>query len=157
MKSLASKFFAFFVFALLCAAAFPTAALAKPTIKFQVEHVYLYEAGEAEIVGYFENTGDQGAFVKWMDLDLTLIADNGQQMWSDAGIRHYVDDIYVDPAGIRGVHLLRPESGYPRIPREVSFSLPHQYALGKSRRLSSGKLKIRRQRMLLQHQNATEK
>ena len=97
MKSFASKVFAFFVFALLCAAAFPTAALARPTIKFHVEHVYLYEAGEAEIVGYFENTGDQGAFVKWMDLDLTLIADNSQQMWSDAGIRHYVDDIYVNP------------------------------------------------------------
>lgn len=97
MKSFASKFFAFFVFALLCAAAFPTAALAKPTIKFNIEHVYLHEAGEAEIVGYFENSGDQGAYVKWTELELTLLADNGQQMWSDSGIRHYVDDIYVSP------------------------------------------------------------
>ncbi len=98
MKSFASKLFAFFVFALLCAAAFPTAALARPVIKFSVEHVHLHEAGEAEIVGYFENSGDQGAYVKWTELDLTLTADNGQEMWSDAGIRHYVDDFYV-PAG----------------------------------------------------------
>lgn len=97
MKPFVSRFFACLVFALLCTAAFPTAALAKPVIKFFVEHVYLHEAGEAEIVGYFENSGDQGAYAKWTDLDLTLIADNGQQMWSDAGIRHYVDDIYVDP------------------------------------------------------------
>ena len=98
MKSFASKFFAFFVFALLCTATFPTAALAKPHIKFQIEHVYLHEAGEAEIVGYFVNNGDQGAYAKWTELSLTLIADNGQQMWSDAGILHYPDtDIYVGP------------------------------------------------------------
>ena len=98
MKSFASKFFAFFVFALLCTAAFPTAALAKPHIKFQIEHVYLHEAGEAEIVGYFVNNGDQGAYAKWTELSLTLIADNGQPMWSDAGILHYLDeDIYVGP------------------------------------------------------------
>ena len=97
MKSFVSKFFAFLAFALLCTAAFPTAALAKPTIKFNIEHVFLHEAGEAEIVGYFENSGDQGAYVKWTELDLTLIADNGQQMWSDAGILHEVDDIYVPP------------------------------------------------------------
>lgn len=34
-----------------------------------------------------------------MELDLTLIADNGQQIWADSGIRHYVDDIYLEPAG----------------------------------------------------------
>lgn len=98
MKSFASKFFAFFVFAVLCAAVFPTSALAKPLIKMRIEHVYLHEAGEAEIVGYFVNEGDQGAFVKWTELDLTITADNGQQMWSDSGIRHYLDeDIYVGP------------------------------------------------------------
>lgn len=97
MKSFASRFFAFFIFALLCAAIFPTAALAKPTIKFYVEHVYLHQEGEAEIVGYFENEGDQGAYVKWTELDLTLLADNGQQMWADSGILHEVDDIYVGP------------------------------------------------------------
>lgn len=97
MKSFASKFFAFFVFALLCTTVFPASALARPVIKFQLEHVYLHEAGEAEVVGYFENSGDQGAYVKWTELELTLLADNGQQMWSDSGIRHYVDDIYVSP------------------------------------------------------------
>ena len=95
MKSFASRFFAFFVFALLCTTVFPTSALARPVIKFQLKHVYLHEAGEAEVVVYFENSGDQGAYVKWTDIDLTLLSDNGQQMWSDAGIRHYVDDVYV--------------------------------------------------------------
>ena len=33
--------------------------------------------------------------LKWTDIDLTLIADNGQQMWADKGIRHYVNDVYV--------------------------------------------------------------
>lgn len=98
MKSIASKFFAFFVFALLCTAVFPTSALARPVIKYQIEHANLYGPGEVEIVGYFVNEGDQGAFVKWTEIDLTLIADNGQEMWSDAGIRHYLDeDIYLDP------------------------------------------------------------
>ena len=97
MKSIASKFFAFFVFALLCTAVFPTSALARPVIKYQVEHTNLYGAGEVEIVGYFVNEGDQGAFVKWTEIDLTLIADNGQEMWSDTGIFHEVDDIYIDP------------------------------------------------------------
>ncbi len=95
MKSITSRLFAFFVFALFCAVVFPTTAMAKPVIKFNIEHVYLHKAGEVEIVGYFENSGDQSAYVKWTELDLTLIADNGQQMWSDSGIRHYVNDIYV--------------------------------------------------------------
>ena len=55
--------------------------MARRVIKFTIEHVYLHDAGEAEIVGYFENDGDEGAYVKWTDLDLTLIADNGQEMW----------------------------------------------------------------------------
>lgn len=95
MRSFVSKVFAFFAFALLCTVIFPSSAMARPVIKFTIEHVYLHDAGEAEIVGYFENGGDEGAYVKWTDLDLTLIADNGQEMWSDSGIRHYVDDIYV--------------------------------------------------------------
>ena len=98
MKSSATKFFTLLFFALLITAAIPSSAQAKPIIKFGIEHVYLHNAGEAEIVGYFENTGDQGAYVKWTEIDLTIIADNGQQMWADSGIRHYVDDIYV-PAG----------------------------------------------------------
>ena len=98
MKSRAWKVVALFVFALLCTVAFSTTAMAKAHIKFSVEHVHMHQAGEVEVVGYFENDGDKGAYVKWMDLDLTLIADNGQQMWADKGIRHYVDDIYV-PAG----------------------------------------------------------
>ena len=97
MKSSVSKMFAFFVFSLLCAAAFPQAALARPVIKFHVQHVYLETPGEATLVGYIENSGDEGAHVKWTDIDLTLIADNGQQMWSDTGIRHEIDDYYIAP------------------------------------------------------------
>lgn len=98
MKSLISRLLAVMVLTLIWATAFPQGAEARPIIKFSVEHVYLRSAGEVEIVGYFENSGDTGAYVKWTELDLTLTADNGQEMWSDAGIRHYVDDIYV-PAG----------------------------------------------------------
>ncbi len=92
MRSYVSKLFAFLVLALLCTAVLPSAAQAKPVIKFQIEHVYMHHAGEVEIVGYFENSGDQGAYVKWMDIDLTLIASNGQQMWSDTGILHIMAD-----------------------------------------------------------------
>ena len=95
MKSYASKLFACLVFTLLCTAILPSAVQARPVIKFQIEHVYMHHAGEVEVVGYFRNSGDQGAYVKWMDIDLTLIASNGQQMWSDTGIRHYVKDVYV--------------------------------------------------------------
>lgn len=98
MKSLTLRLLAVMALALVWAIALPQGAEAKPQIKFTIEHVYLHTAGEAEIVGYFENSGDQGAYVKWTDLDLTLTADNGQEMWSDYGIRHYVEDIYV-PAG----------------------------------------------------------
>ena len=99
MKSFVTKFFTLLFFALLVTAVMPPEAQAKPLIKFSIEHVYLHEAGEAELVGYFENTGDQDAFVKWTDIDLTLIADNGQEIWSDYGIRHYVDDVYVPANG----------------------------------------------------------
>ena len=98
MRSLALRLLALTVLSIVWAAALPQGAEAKPHIKFSIEHIYLHEPGEAEVVGYFENSGDQGAYVKWTEIDLTLIADNGQEMWSDVGIRHYVDDIYV-PAG----------------------------------------------------------
>jgi len=97
MKSFATRLFTLFAFALLCAAAFPPSAMAKPIIKYHIEHVHMYNAGEVEVVGYFENTGDEAAYVKWTEVDITLICDNGQQMWSDAGIRHYVDDFYIPP------------------------------------------------------------
>ena len=95
MRSYVSKLFACLVFTLLYTAILPSAAQARPVIKFTIEHVYIHQAGEVEVVGYFENHGDQGAYVKWTDIDLKLIADNGQLMWADAGIRHYVDDVYV--------------------------------------------------------------
>ena len=108
MKSFVSKMFAFFVFSLLCAAAFPQAALARPVIKFHVQHVYLETPGEATLVGYIENSGDEGAHVKWTDIDLTLIADNGQQMWSDTGIRHEIDDYYLAPGESMEFQQLHP-------------------------------------------------
>ena len=98
MRLLALRFLTLLALAMVWVAAFPQGAEAKPHIKFSIEHVYLHGPGEAEIVGYFENSGDQGAYVKWTEIDLTLIAENGQEMWSDTGIRHYVNDIYV-PVG----------------------------------------------------------
>ena len=95
MRTCAAKLLAFLVLAVLCTAILPSAAQARPVIKFTIEHVYIHQAGEVEVVGYFENSGDQGAYVRWTDIDLKLIADNGQLMWADTGIRHYVNDIYV--------------------------------------------------------------
>ncbi len=98
MKSFTVKALAVFVFALLCAAVFPTAAQASPSnpgIGFVVENVVLNKRGEAEITGYFLNPDDHGEYAKWIDLNLTLIATDGQEMWSGAGFRHPVNDIYV--------------------------------------------------------------
>ena len=72
MKSFAAKFFTLLFLTLVITAVMPTSAQARPTIKFRVEHVYLHEAGEAEIVGYFENVGDQAAYVKWTDIGRVL-------------------------------------------------------------------------------------
>ncbi len=98
MKSIASKLFTLFVFALLCTAAFPPSAMARQVIKYRTQHVYLDNAGEARIVGGFENTGDQGGYVKHMEMDLQLVAGNGQEMWSGQGLYIEGQDIYV-PAG----------------------------------------------------------
>ena len=91
MKKSVFRFFAFAVFAMLCTMLLPQAAEAKPHILYHVEHVYLNDPGEATIVGYFQNDGDRKAYVKWTEFDLTLTADNGQQMWADTGIRHDLD------------------------------------------------------------------
>ena len=64
MRSYVSKLFACLVLTLLCTAILPSAAQARPVIKFQIEHVYIHHAGEVEIVGYFENSGNQGAYPK---------------------------------------------------------------------------------------------
>lgn len=60
-------------------------------IRYSVDHVYLNTPGEATIEGHFTNDGDMTGYVKWVDLDLTLTADNGQQMWAYSGIRHDVN------------------------------------------------------------------
>ena len=90
-KRLFMGLLAFFALSLLCLTTFSSSAEAKPHIVYHVEHVYLYSPGEATIEGYFVNEGDTDGYAKWVDLDLTLIADNGQEMWSDSGIRHYLD------------------------------------------------------------------
>ncbi|WP_027406603.1 hypothetical protein [Anaerovibrio sp. RM50] len=90
-KRLFIGLFAFFVMSLLCITTLSPSAEAKPHIVYHVEHVYLQTPGEATIEGYFVNEGDTDAYAKWVDLDLSLTADNGQLMWSDSGIRHYLD------------------------------------------------------------------
>lgn len=69
----------------------PSSAAAKQHIRYSVDHVYLNTPGEATIEGHFTNDGDMTGYVKWVDLDLTLTADNGQQMWAYSGIRHDVN------------------------------------------------------------------
>ena len=57
MRSYVSRLFACLVLTLLCTAILPSAAQARPVIKFQIEHVYMRHAGEVEVVGYFRNSG----------------------------------------------------------------------------------------------------
>lgn len=93
-----SKFFVLIAFAMFCTTIFSANADAAPSIKYRVTHVRLIDQGELEVQGYFENKGDRDAYAKCITLDLTLIADNGQEMWSDSGIEHYID-VYVPADG----------------------------------------------------------
>lgn len=93
-----SKIVAFMAIAAFSAMFFASTASAAPNIKYYVTNVRFVAQGEVEIQGYFENNGDRDAYVKCVTLDLTLIADNGQQMWSDTGINHYID-VYVPAYG----------------------------------------------------------
>lgn len=92
MKPLLSRFMALLAFAVLCSAFFsaPSAA-AKPNITYHVTNVILETPGEATIEGYFTNDGSTSAYVKCLEFDLVLTADDGQQLWADYGIEHYID------------------------------------------------------------------
>jgi len=86
-------------FAVLCSMLFSAStADARPNIKFHADSV-TFEQGEATVSGYFENTGDTDGYAKWIQFDLILTADNGQEMWSDYGIFHELDDIYIPAYG----------------------------------------------------------
>lgn len=91
MKRLLSALTVLMMMAVMWAAFMPQEAAAKPHILFHVRHVRLNSPGEATIEGYFANDGDTTAYAKWVQFDLTLKADNGQVMWQDYGIRHYMD------------------------------------------------------------------
>ncbi|KHM52339.1 hypothetical protein NZ47_05420 [Anaerovibrio lipolyticus] len=69
----------------------PSSTEAKPNIRYHVENVYLNSPGVATIEGYFANDGNIDGYAKLVELDLTLTADNGQQMWAYSGIRHDVN------------------------------------------------------------------
>ncbi len=69
----------------------PSSTEAKAQIRYRVDHVYLNTPGEATIEGHFTNDGDMTGYAKLVELDLTLTADNGQQMWAYSGIRHDVN------------------------------------------------------------------
>lgn len=91
MKSFTSKLLAFFAFAVLCTVFFPQATEAKPNIVYHVQRVSPDAPGEATIEGCFENLGNETAYAKWIDLDLSLMTDSEQQRWQDFGMRHYTD------------------------------------------------------------------
>lgn len=91
MRLFVSRFLSFVALAALCTVIFSATAQANPYITFQAQTVHLNKQGEATIEGYFENTGDTDAYVKWVEFDLKLTAKNGQQLWEDFGVRHYTD------------------------------------------------------------------
>ncbi|MBQ4404690.1 MAG: hypothetical protein IJT47_05310 [Selenomonadaceae bacterium] len=88
------RFFSLLAVAVLCTVAFSATASARPEIHYKIDNVYLPTPGEATIEGHFENNGDTDAYAKWVEFDLILTADNGQQMWADYGIKHNFD-IYI--------------------------------------------------------------
>lgn len=98
MKRFLSVFGALLVAAVLWSAFVPQQALAKAHIMFHTKQVYLSSPGKAKITGYFENDGDTGAYVKWMQFGLTLNKADGQLLWQDYGIRHNMD-VYVPAHG----------------------------------------------------------
>lgn len=96
----ASKFFLLFVFTALCTVMFPLAASARINIVWHGEHLYLYQ-GRLEIVGYFENTGDETGYVTRREFDLFITADDtGKTLWKNYGTQHYINSLRV-PAGRR--------------------------------------------------------
>ena len=96
----ASKFFLFFVFTALCTVIFPLAASARIYIQWHPERYYLYP-GRLEIVGYFENTGNQTGYVNRREFDLFIYAtDTGRLLWKNYGTTYYIKSLKV-PAGRR--------------------------------------------------------
>ena len=94
-----SRFILFGVLTVLFSVIFPLAASARPVIRYHVQHVYLHQ-GRAEVTGFFENTGDEMAYAKRYEFDLVLTANDGRQLWTTYGTKHYVNSISV-PAGRR--------------------------------------------------------
>ena len=81
------------------------ATSAKPIIRFHADHLYLYQ-GRLEVVGYFENTGDETAYVNRYEFDLFITAaGSGRQLWTNYCTRHYVNSVKV-PAGRRASYTI---------------------------------------------------
>ena len=92
MRQLASRFLSLLAFAVLCSAFFSApSAEAKPNISYHVTNVVLETPGEATIEGYFTNEGTTSAYVKCLAFDLVLTGNDGQQLWADYGVEHYID------------------------------------------------------------------
>jgi hypothetical protein len=96
----ASKYFLLFVLTALCTVIFPLAASARINIVWHAERVYLYQ-GRVEIVGYFENTGNETGYVTRREFDLFITAaDTGKILWKNYGTQYYINSLRV-PAGRR--------------------------------------------------------
>ncbi len=70
---------------------------AQPQIIYHTQQVYLKTPGQATIVGYFENTGDQTGYIKSFQHDLIINnQDDSQLIWRGHNI-HYTTNIKVAP------------------------------------------------------------
>jgi hypothetical protein len=92
-----SKFFLLFVLTALCTVVFPLAAAANHKIVWYAEKLYLYP-GRLEIVGYFENTGNETGYVNRREFDIFIYAaDTGKLLWKNYGTQHHVNFLRVPP------------------------------------------------------------
>ncbi len=107
------RILAFFVLAVLCSAAFPQLADARPVIHHKFTHVYLNEPGALTITSYFENTGDRGAYIEWTEFDLLIMDSDRNLLWEGVGLRHYPDELWVSAGDLREYTITIHDSDIP--------------------------------------------
>jgi hypothetical protein len=103
------------------------AASARINIAWHTEHFYLYQ-GRLEIVGYFENTGDETGYVTRREFDVIITAsDTGKLLWKNYGTTHYINSLKV-PAGRRVSYTLNIRNAHiPGYKGRIRCTTPYSH------------------------------